>query len=373
MRSSAVDRLRLKIGQMMMVGVSGAALTQEEQSIIQEYPFGGFILFSHNCCEPTQIVTLCRSLWKSREQIPPFIAIDQEGGRVHRLPQPFTHFPAAACLGSGQSAKRAYQMGYATARELTAVGINLNFAPVLDVHSNTENPIIGDRSLGSDPRQVASLGTALIRGLRRGGVTPCAKHFPGHGDTNKDSHLELPVVEKTTAELRGCEIIPFAYACRRNVESIMTAHVLYPALDARYPATLSYSIITGLLRQELGYEGVVFGDDMEMNAISVNYGFDKAALLGVHAGIDVLLFCHQLSLAIQCFEAFFKEAARSRALEKRIEESYARILKLKRRHAKAFTGVSEKQLRLRVGTSRHQQLALEINIAAAGNLTTENT
>ena len=179
-----------------MIGLEGEELTPEETRFLRDYPFGGFILFTHNLKEPKQILSLCRSLWKTARETPPFIAIDQEGGRVHHLPAPFTHFPPAAILGQTGSSDLAYRFGLVTAHELSAVGINLNFAPVLDVHSNPNNPVIGDRALSSDPRQVAVLGWAIVEGLRDGGVIPCGKHFPGHGDTAQDSHLELPVMSK---------------------------------------------------------------------------------------------------------------------------------------------------------------------------------
>src|SRR3990167_5936112 len=256
---------------MFMVSLRGEEIAEEEKRLLKDYPFGGFILFSHNLKEPKQIHSLCRTVWETSKQVPPFIAIDQEGGRVHRLPAPFTNFPAAAALGRTRNPDLAYRFARATARELAAVGINLNFAPVLDVHSNPDNPVIGDRSLSSDPGQVAALGWAIIEGLRDGGIIPCGKHFPGHGDTAKDSHLELPVVEKDLTALRAIELPPFGRACRNQIESLMTAHVLYPSLDHNYPATLSETIIGGLLREELGYQGVVFSDDLEMNAISRHY------------------------------------------------------------------------------------------------------
>ena len=162
--------LKEKIGQMFMVGLQGEEIAEDEKRLLKDYPFGGFILFSHNLKEPRQILSLSRSLWEISRKAPPFIAIDQEGGRIHRLPPPFTHFPPAALLGRTGNPDLAYRFGLAAARELSAVGINLNFAPVLDVHSNPNNPVIGDRSLSSDPRQVAALGWAIIQGLDRKSV-----------------------------------------------------------------------------------------------------------------------------------------------------------------------------------------------------------
>src|SRR3972149_2287009 len=197
--------LKEKIGQMIMIGLKGEELTKEEEQLLRNYSFGGFILFAHNLKEPKQILSLCRSLWEIEKEKAPFIAIDQEGGRVHRLPAPFTHFPAAAALGRTGNTDLAYRFGLATARELAAVGVNLNFDPGVDVHSNPDNPVIGDRSLGPDPKQVTTLGWSVIEGLRAGGIIPCGKHFPGHGDTAQDSHLELPVVEKNIAALKEVE------------------------------------------------------------------------------------------------------------------------------------------------------------------------
>ena len=198
--------LREKIGQMFMVGCHSESLTRDERLIFAEYPFGGFILFKQNCVEPAQILSLCRNLWESADESPPFIAIDQEGGRVHRLPEPFTHFPAAAQIGAKRNPALARQLGGATAEELKLAGINLNFAPVLDVNSNPANPIIGDRAFAADPKQVVEIASAWAQGLRDGGIIPCGKHFPGHGDTEKDSHLELPTVRKSLDELRAIEL-----------------------------------------------------------------------------------------------------------------------------------------------------------------------
>jgi len=352
--------LKEKIGQMFMVGLKGEEVTGEEKQLLKDYPFGGFILFSHNLKEPKQILSLCRTLWETSRKNPPFIAIDQEGGKVHRLPAPFTRFPAAALLGRTQSPDLTYRFGLATARELSAVGINLNFAPVLDVHSNPENPVIGDRSLGPDPRQVTTLGWAIVEGLRDGGVISCGKHFPGHGETAKDSHLELPVVAKDQTALKGVELPPFAHACRNRIESLMTAHVLYPALDPAHPATLSKAIIGKLLRQKMGYDGVVFSDDLEMKAICKNYPVEEAVALGIHAGLDVLLFCHQQEGAIKAFEFLWQAAEKKEQTKTIVEESYQRIRKLKQRYLKSFTGVGEDLLTEHLGITSHQKLVEEI-------------
>jgi beta-N-acetylhexosaminidase len=350
--------LEEKIGQIMMVGLEGEALTQEEEGSLAEHPFGGFILFSHNLREPDQILALCRSLWEKSKQ-PPFIAIDQEGGRVHRLPAPFTHFPPAAVLGRTRNRDLAYRVGLATARELSAAGLNLNFAPVLDVNSNPHNPVIRDRSLSSDPQEAAVMGLSIVQGLRDGDIIPCGKHFPGHGDTAHDSHLELPKVAKEKSSLETVELPPFIQASQKRIESMMTAHVLYPALDSQYPATLSRSIIGDLLRQELGYKGVVFSDDLEMKAISRNYSDEEASLLAVRAGVDVLLFCHDRERATKASVSLCREAEKDRQIKARIEESYERITRLKERYLRSFTGNPE-SLRKSIESPDHKKLVAEI-------------
>ena len=352
--------LQQKIGQLFLVGCRGESVTPEEQLVFEQCGFGGFILFKENCREPKQILDLCRGLWESAEAIPPFLAIDQEGGRVHRLPEPFTHFPSAARIGAKRDKDLAYRAGKATAAELALVGFNLNFAPVLDVNSNPQNPVIGDRSFGRTPGQVIETASAWAQGLRDGGIIPCAKHFPGHGDTDKDSHFALPVVGKTLAQLEAVELPPFVHACRNGIEALMTAHVRYSVLDAELPATLSERIVTGMLRHQLGFDGVVFSDDMEMKAISDNYGLEESVALGARAGLDVFLFCHDLSKAVEAWEFLCAEAESEAALRAQVENSYRRITKLKRRYLKAIAGIAENGLEERLNQPDHRRLVDEI-------------
>src|SRR5215475_1843855 len=356
--------LREKIAQMFLVGVGARELTNEERMMIERYSFGGFILLGHNCCDPTQILSLTQALWDASKGLPPFIAIDQEGGRVHRLPKRFAHFPPAARLGETGNIKLAYRVARATAAELAAVGINLDFAPVLDVNSNPKNPVIGDRSFAPDPQTVIAFGEQWIHGLRDGGIIPCGKHFPGHGDTDKDSHLDLPLVDRSLDELRQVELPPFVSACRNGIESLMTAHVLYHALDPKLPATLSHDIVTGLLRKELDYHGVVFSDDMDMKAISDHYGVAEAVALCVRAGIDVMLFCHELARALHAFDSLCSEVEKDATVRSQVENSYNRIMKLKQACLTKFTGVRADQLEKRLAQMNHQRLVDEIQ----GNL-----
>lgn len=347
---------------MFMVGLTAAELTAGKRKIFRDCAFGGFILYRHNLSDPEQIVELCRALWNLATEHPPFIAIDAEGGGVHRLPKPFTRFPAAALIGRKNDPGLAYRLGKACAEELTLAGINLNFAPVLDVNSNPENPLIGDRAFASDPARVIRVGNSWMQGLRDGGIIPCGKHFPGHGATDKDSHVDLPTVTKSWDELRSVEIPPFVQASRNRIEALMTAHVLYPSLDARFPATLSHAIVTGLLRRQLRYEGVVFSDDMEMKAITESYGSpDAAALLAARAGVDVLLYGHEPTTAVEAFERLCAEADRDAEIATRVEQSYQRITALKHRRLKMFTAVAKEELTERLAQLHHQRIIDEVH------------
>jgi beta-N-acetylhexosaminidase len=355
-----MENLRQKIGQLFVVGIAGETLTANERLYFEEYGFGGFVLFKRNCYDAGRIVALCRDLWDMADDLAPFIAIDQEGGRVHRLPPPFTHFPAAALTGSKNAPELAYRAGRAAAAELALAGINLNFAPVLDVNSNPESPVIADRAFAADADAVTSLGWSWALGLRDGGVIPCGKHFPGHGAADKDSHFALPTVAEPLERLEATALPPFVYACRKQIEALMTAHVLYPALDPHWPATLSQRIVTGLLRRQLGYGGVVFSDDMEMHAISDHYSPEEAALRSICAGVDMLLFCHELEKAVRACEFLCAEAAKDAELRGRVDESCARITRLKRRFLTAFGGVSEKEIRASLGRLDHARVVAQI-------------
>jgi beta-N-acetylhexosaminidase len=356
-----VGHLREQVGQLLLVGLEGETIAPGEQLLCEEYGFGGFVLFERNCRAAEQIAALCRNLWASAVAIPPFIAIDHEGGRVHRLPAPFRHFPTAAVIGRTKSADLAHRAGYAAAEELALVGINLNFAPVLDIHANGENSIIGDRAFAADPNVVITTAWSWAEGLRQGGIIACGKHFPGHGAADKDSHFDLPIIVKSAQELTTHELVPFAYACRNGIEALMTAHVLYPALDPQRPATLSEKIITGLLRHQMGYGGVVFSDDMHMRAISDRYGAGEAAYASLRAGVDMLLFCHDLCRAAEVCEFLCAQSEKEAALRHRIDESYGRVTELKRRYLKAFTGAPEHEVVERLARLDHGQLLADIH------------
>jgi len=293
--------LRATIGRLLFVGVPGPTLDDATRRILEGLHVGGVILFRRNVGTPAEIVSLTAELHALPSQ--PLVAIDHEGGRVLRLGEPFTAFPPAAAVGRTRNPDLAYRVGLAMGEELASVGIDLNFAPVLDVNSNPANPVIGDRAFDGDPKRVSEMGIALMHGLHDGGVLSCGKHFPGHGDTEKDSHLELPVVHRSRAELEHTELVPFRAAIAAGVPMLMSAHVLYPALDPDHPATLSRKILTDLLRGELRFAGVVASDDLAMRAITGDQSIADAAVSTLRAGADALLVCQELERAGEAFAA----------------------------------------------------------------------
>jgi beta-N-acetylhexosaminidase len=255
---------------------------------------GGVILFRRNVEGPRQVAALSNSLGRlAAPGVRFLLSIDQEGGRVARLREGFSSIPTMRRLGESQDPNLCRAVGRIVGAELRAVGINYDLAPVLDVDTNPKNPVIGDRAFSRDPGEVARLGLSFAEGLLEAGVLPCGKHFPGHGDTLQDSHKTLPRITRSLDELRQIELFPFAEAARRGLASIMTAHVLYPALDDVLPATLSPRILRRLLREELGYTGVVISDDLEMAAIAERFDLAEAARLALLAGNDLLLVCHR--------------------------------------------------------------------------------
>jgi beta-N-acetylhexosaminidase len=282
---------RRDIGQLLIGSLPGATITPEVRSLAREFSLGGVILFARNIEAAEQVAELSHDVQSLSTELPLWVSVDQEGGRVARLKEPFTVWPPMATLGRRGDETLAARFATALATELRAVGITLDYAPVLDIHTNPRNPIIGDRALSSDADAVARLGAAIIRGLQSKGVAACGKHFPGHGDTSVDSHLELPLVEHPPDRIRRVECVPFQAAIAAGVRFIMTAHILVPSLDDTQPATLSRRIVYDLLRDELGFEGVILSDDLEMKAIAATVPVPEAAVRAIGAGCDGLLIC----------------------------------------------------------------------------------
>ena len=348
------------IGQLCMIGFEETEVTPDLRAWMQDYRPGGVILFSRNLVNPEQIAKLTNDLQSLACDIPLLMAIDQEGGRVSRLPSDFTIFPPAATIGQSGSTELAYQAATVTAKELRGVGINMNMAPVLDIHTNPANPIIGNRAFGTLPEQVCKMGAATIAGLHDHRVLACGKHFPGHGDTSTDSHIELPVVHATRERLEKIELQPFRYAIDHGLQAIMTAHVHYPALDPTYPATLSSTILSGLLRQQLGFSGVILSDDLEMRAILDHAAVGDAAIRSLQAGADMLLICKSRILATDTFEAL-RRAVTSQELDLiQVEASLSRIQAVKQQFVHPYQPVDLSTLSNIVGIPSHRDVLASI-------------
>jgi beta-N-acetylhexosaminidase len=311
-------------GQLLFVGFAGLEIPPELGKQIEAGRVGGVVLFRRNIAEPEQLRTLIRRLHElAPADAPLTVALDQEGGRVQRLREPWTEWPPMRKLGAGPAEQTA-AFAKALALELLDVGVDLDFAPVVDVDSNPQNPVIGDRSFGADPATVSRHASAFISAMQTAGIATCAKHFPGHGDTDMDSHFALPRLDLDRTRLDRTELPPFRAAIAAEVASIMTAHVLFPKLDPRRPATLSPAVM-GMLRDELGYDGLVFSDDVEMKAVADHFSVEQRSLGVLEAGVDIILACSQADLREEIL------AKLERAPDKLLENSLRRVVAFKQR------------------------------------------
>jgi beta-N-acetylhexosaminidase len=314
-------------GQLLVAGFEGVSAPADLLGMIGRGEVGGVILFARNVESPGQLRRLVASLHAAAPaELPLLVSIDQEGGRVQRLRAPWTEWPPMRTLGDRDRPDETRALGTALGRELADLGIDLDFAPVVDVDTNPANPVIGDRSFARTPEAVGRHATALIRGLQAEGVAACAKHFPGHGDTAVDSHLDLPRVEHSLERLREVELPPFEAAVAAGVASVMSAHVIVSTLDNERPATLSPSVLA-LLRDEIGYDGVVFTDDLDMGAITQHFEPGEAARLALEAGCDGLLACRRPDVRDAAL------AALQRLPDRLLEGPARRIAALKARYA----------------------------------------
>ena len=335
----------------------------ELRALAREFDLGGVILFARNVESPEQVLELASATEALGAEAPAWVSVDQEGGRVARLKAPFTVWPPMATLGRAPSVDLATRFATALARELRAVGVTLDFAPVLDVNTNPDNPVIGDRALSGDAEAASALGAAIVTALQGAGVAACGKHFPGHGDTTVDSHLELPVVDHAPDRLRAVEFQPFRAAIAAGVACVMTGHVLVPTLDQSRPATLSPDVLR-LLREELGFAGAVLTDDLEMQAIARTWTVPEAAVAAVTAGCDALLVCGgNAEVQAATLEALVKAVETGALPLARVDDALARVARTKTR----FLGHGPVPMRERlrawrgvVGCEEHQIVAAEM-------------
>lgn len=325
-------------GRVLVAGFKGTRFPSELSSMALRGQLAGAIVFSRNF-GPKEKTS--EETWQTAASLlselatqpttqggapgaPMLVCIDEEGGRVRRLGPPLPQLPPARVWGELDDPELTERAGRAHGEALSAFGVNVDFAPILDVDTNPDNPIIGDRAFGRTSEQVIRHALPFARGLHAGGVLSCGKHFPGHGDTDLDSHLALPRVPHERARLDRVELPPFA-AARGLIPMIMTAHVVFPAIDAEVPATLSKKVITGLLRNELGYDGVIVSDDLEMKAVADHYGVEESAVRAIEAGCDLLLVCKEIELVMRAHAALVKRAKADPDFAARLAEAAGRV------------------------------------------------
>jgi beta-N-acetylhexosaminidase len=314
---------------LLCVGFHGKVPSPEVLELVRRGVYG-VILFGRNVEDAEQVAELSAALKRAAGR-PLLVTVDQEGGRVARLraPQGFTEIPPMRQLGEIGDEGLARDVGALLGRELRAVGIDQDYAPVVDVDTNPANPVIGDRSFGRDPELVGRLGAALAQGLQSEGVAACAKHFPGHGDTSQDSHVELPRLAHPLERLKAVELEPFRALARAGVASVMTAHVVFEALDRGRPATLSGKVMA-LLRGWCGFAGPALSDDLEMKAVVRNYPLEEAVPDAVAAGVDGLLVCHHAEVQNLAVDALRRAVERGALRRDRLAEARSRIERLLR-------------------------------------------
>ncbi len=361
-----------KVGQLFLVFFEGSELSAPLREMIEGYHIGGVVLFSSvgNVENPAQVATMVNDIQEaavSAGEIPLLVAVDQEGGTVARLREGVTVFPGNMALGATGSRERARQMGAITATELRALGINVNLAPVLDVNNNPANPVIGLRSFGASPDLVADLGVEVITAHREAGVIATGKHFPGHGDTDVDSHFGLPVVGGDRARLEAVELVPFRRAIEAGVDAIMTAHVELPAIEpeAGLPATLSSRVLEGLLREEMGFQSVVMTDSLGMGALSERYTTAETAAAAFSAGADILAFGadygHSPEEQKEAYAVIFDVVRSGQGGRDRLDESVRRILTLKAKYGLLdWSPADVGAIPDRVGTAENRAVAAVI-------------
>lgn len=355
------------VGQLLVVGLEGKQITPEVKELINTYHVGGIILFSRNIGTPAEVLKLTTDLQKEAKKAsyryPLLICVDQENGIVRRLGEGTTIFPGAMALGATEDINNAYNIGFATGKELLSLGINWNLAPVLDVNNNPENPVIGVRSFGESAEKVAQFGRKTVKGMQEAGVITTLKHFPGHGDTNMDSHLDLPIISHDLQRLEEVELKPFKECIEAGADTVMTAHIYFPAIESKegLPATLSKKVITDLLRKKLLFNGVVTTDCMEMDAISKTIGTEKGAVAAVKAGADFVMISHTFERQKGAIKEIIKAIDSDEIDINYILEANERIENLKRKYLD-WDKINFDDIRVpaNVGSNEHKGIATEV-------------
>jgi len=358
--------MQSQLGQLFFIGLSGLTLTSQEKKFIVENNIGGVVLFNRNIASVEQLHELCTEIQSLRHEMPDkapiCIAIDMEGGRIARLGVPFTIWPPLKTLGDIDSPTLSFSFAFAMGTELRAVGINLNFAPCVDVFTNPQNTIIGDRSVSTDADVVAKHATALVRGYLKAGVIPCVKHFPGHGNTLVDSHDDLPIENADLKRLNEVELLPFARTFRSKVPMMMTGHLSFPNVDPDWPVTMSEIFLKKIAREQMRYKGLIIADDLDMRALINHYGTEEIAVRTLQAGADILLYCNEADSPARALADVHKALQDKRIDPAQIEASHKRMLDMKQSHlAKPDPFPLNEALHL-AGCAEHQRLAQAMKI-----------
>lgn len=352
----SLDEAKKRVGELLITGFEGLELAEETASFLSQARIGGVILFAQNYDSPAQVADLTNHIQECRADLPLWISVDHEGGRVQRFKKPFTKIPDASAIGASGSPKIAFDIGELIGKELRAVGVNVNFCPVADINTNPRNPVIGPRSYGQSEELVSKMVSAVARGHLTQGVQPCIKHFPGHGDTNTDSHFALPKVEIPLEKLRSRELKPFLKAFKSRVSMVMTAHIINREIDAEYPATLSHKTIEGILRKELRYSKMVISDDMEMKAIVDHFGAEEAPVLAINAGCDALIYRTEKA-SRHAYEALVKALDSGELHPSIVIKATDRSRALKREVLLPWHRVETAALSNLIGTKEHAEIA----------------
>jgi beta-N-acetylhexosaminidase len=353
--STPVEKARKALGQLFIIGFNGLELSDETSAFISQAGIGGVILFSPNYESPGQVAELVNQVQECRGDLPLWVAVDHEGGRVQRFKKGFTLLPTAQQVGQCGSPKLAFEVAELMARELKAVGVNVNFAPCADIQTNPRNPIIGSRAFGTDEESVTKMSTAIVRGHLVQGVQPCVKHFPGHGDTLVDSHLALPKVDTDLATLQDRELRPFARAFKSHCSMVMTAHIVMTKIDPGVPATLSPRILQELLRRDMRYTRLIVSDDMEMKAITEHFGAEDAPRRAIEAGCDILIYKTEAA-ARHAYAALDKALEDGKLSAETVLAAEARIRALKKEKLLPYHPVVVAEVSQKVGIPDHAAL-----------------
>lgn len=322
--------LEEKIGQLLIVGFDGEDIDSKLMEYIDELHIGGLIFFKRNLKSYEQIVAMINNIKDyNKNKIPLFLSIDEEGGLVSRMPDEFIKLPDSILLEN--KTENSKDLGRILAMRLKSIGMNLNFAPVMDINSNEDNPVIGNRATGRNPDIVKENTFRIVEGMKEENIMAVGKHFPGHGDTKVDSHLELPIINKSKEDLMNFEIKPFEYNINRGLDGIMVGHLLLPSLDDK-PASVSSIILKDLLREELNYKGLIFSDDMTMSAITKDFKVEDAAVEFLLSGGDQVLLCHGLDTPIKVMDLMVEKVKTKEITEAEVDEKVYRILQVKKKY-----------------------------------------